>query len=67
MSDKAKNIGVMLDSNLSMSSQISSVCRDSYLQIYNISKIRTYLDKKSTVTLVHAMVTSKLDSNNSLL
>ena len=65
--DKAKNIGVMLDSNLSMSSQISTVCRDSYLQIYNISKIRTYLDKKSTATLVHAMVTSKLDSNNSLL
>jgi hypothetical protein len=64
---KAKNIGVILDSNLSMSSQISNICRASYLQLYNISKIRTYLDKKSTATLVHAMVTSKLDNSNSLL
>lgn len=37
------------------------------MAIRKIGKIRRYLDKNTTKTLVHAYVTSRLDSNNSLL
>jgi hypothetical protein len=65
--EKAKNIGVVFDSNLSMAAQINNVCRSAYSQLYNIGKIRPYITKKSTITLVHALVTSKLDTCNSVL
>ena len=35
--------------------------------IYKIGKLRRYLSKDATVKLIHAFVTSKLDSCNSLL
>ena len=65
--EAARNIGVMIDSHLDMSSQINNICRSAYLNIYNIGKIRNYLSKDCTATLVHAFVTSKLDNCNSLL
>jgi hypothetical protein len=65
--DKAKNIGVVFDTSLSMADQINSICRSSYFQLHNISKIRPFLNKKATATVVHALVTSKLDNCNSLL
>ncbi len=65
--ENAKNIGAVFDSNLSMAAQIKSVCRSSYCQLYNIGKIRPFITKQSAITLVHALVTSKLDTCNSLL
>ena len=35
--------------------------------IYNVRRIRKYFDKKSAETLIHAIVTSKIDYCNSLL
>ena len=66
-SETAKNIGVVLDSNLKMTSQISSVCKSSYMQLHNIGKIRPYLTYDSTSTLVRSLVISKIDNSNSLL
>ena len=65
-SSTARNIGVVLDSHLDMAAQVSSVCKASYIQLH-ISRIRKYLTYEATSTLINALVTSKLDYNNSIL
>jgi hypothetical protein len=65
-STEAKNLGVILDSAMSMESHINSVCRNGTYEIRNIGKIRKYLNDKSAAALIHAFVTSKLDYCNSL-
>jgi hypothetical protein len=62
-----KDIGPMLDSALTMESQINSVIKSCYNQIRNISRIRYYLTEEATKTLMHALVTSRLDNMNALL
>ena len=44
----------------------SNICKSSY-HLRNISRIRKYISFKTTETLVHAFITSKLDNCNSLL
>ena len=63
----ARNIGAVIDANLTMSSQVSNVCKTCYIGIRQISKIRHLLTEEDTATLVNALVTSRLDSFNSLL
>ena len=67
MTSSARNIGVIMDSTLSMEEQVASVCRECYLGIRNISRIRKYLTEEATTHLIMAFVTSKLDCNNALL
>ncbi len=67
MTSSARNIGVIMDSTLSMEEQVSSVCRACYLGIRDISTIRRYLTEEATTHLIMAFVTSKLDCNNALL
>ena len=66
-SPHARNLGVIMDSSLCMSNQVNSVCKSALFVIRKIRQIRQYLDSKTTETLVHAFVTSRLDSVNSLL
>jgi len=65
--EKAKNIGAILDSNLDLTTHVNSICHSSYYHLYSIGKIRKYLSTKSTEALIHALITSKLDHLNSLL
>ena len=62
-----KNLGVTLDSNLSMSQHISNTCKAAYIQIRHISSIRHLLTTQATQTLVCSLVLSCLDYCNSLL
>ena len=63
----AKNIGAVIDSHLSMEDQVNNVCKRCYHSMRQISQIRPYLTEDATAKLVNALVTSKLDCNNSLL
>ena len=47
-----KNLGVTLDSNLSMSQHISNTCKAAYIQIRHISSVRHILTTQATQTLV---------------
>ena len=62
-----RNLGAMIDENLSMEHQITKTCSTAFYHIRNIRHIRKYLDVKSTETMVHAFITNKLDYCNSLL
>ena len=63
----ARNLGVVIDQHVTMNRHVNNVCRNASFALYNIGKLRPYLDEASTKTLVHAFVTSRLDSCNSLL
>ena len=66
-SANARNLGIVFDNTLSMENHIKNVCKSTYFQIRNISQIRKVLDDDTAATLIHALVTSRLDNGNSLL
>ena len=61
-----KNIGAIFDETVSMLPQVNSICKSAFFHLRNISRIRKYLSRAATERLIHAFVTSKLDSYNSL-
>ena len=63
----ARNIGVMVDSALTMEQQVTSVCRACYAGLRDVARIRNYLTEDSTKKLILAFVISKLDCNKALL
>ena len=65
-SSVVKNLGVFIDDKLSMNSHINKICKTFYY-LHNIKRIRKHLSRKSTETLIHAFVSSRLDYCNSLL
>ena len=66
-SSHARNLGVIMDSALNMSGHVNNICRNAMHGIRKIGQIRQYLTPESATKLVHAYVTSRLDSCNSLL
>ena len=66
-SSSARNLGVTMDDELSLTAHIAAVSRSCRFTLYNIRKIRRYLSEHSTQLLVQALVLSKLDYCNSLL
>jgi hypothetical protein len=65
-SDSARNLGVIFDSNLSLSKQISSVCQRSYHSIRLLRQIRSSLDLKTAILVANSLTSSNLDYCNSL-
>ena len=66
-STSARNIGVIFDQHMSLEKHVASICKACFFHLRNISRIRNCLSKSDTEILVHAFITSKLDSCNSLL
>ena len=62
-----KNLGILFDKHLDLSSNITAVCKSCYFHLHNISKIRRFLDEVALKRVVHALVISRLDYCNSLL
>ena len=48
---KARDLGVIIDKNLSMKKHINAVCKSVYAGIRNIGKLRKYLDASTTERL----------------
>ena len=63
----AKNLRVLFDSDLSLSSHITSTCKAANYQLYRLSRIKKYLTLGALKTAVHAFISSKLDYCNSIL
>ena len=64
---KVKNLGCWFDGQLKMATQINSICKTAFFHLYNIRRIRIFLNFECTKILVNAFVTSRLDFCNSLL
>ncbi len=62
-----KNLGVILDSNLSFENHISHVTKTAFFHLRNSAKLRNTLTVSNAEKLVHAFMTSRLDCCNALL
>ena len=56
-----------MDSHLSMSHQVSAICKSCNFHLYRLSSIRRYLTVEATRNAVQALIPSRLDYCNSLL
>ena len=66
-SDTVRNLGVSFNSCLNMEAQISNTCKSAFYMLYNLRRIRKYLDQTNAETLIHAFISSKIDYCNGLL
>ena len=62
-----RDLGVMLDSNMTMSQHVLRVCQNCYFHIRLIRRLGKALSVESKLLLVHALVHSRLDYCNSVL
>src|SRR6218665_1257042 len=61
-----RNLGVILDQNLSFSSHITHLSRSCFMHIRDVRRIRPILDLKTASTIPISVVHAKLDYCNSL-
>ena len=66
ISTEMRLLGVSLDPTLSLDCYVSEIISAVNLTLRNIRSIRKFLNKKAVETLVHSLITSKLDSCNAL-
>ena len=57
----------IMDDHLSMASQVSNICRSAYYHLSRIAKIRHSLTTSVCKSLIHGLVTSRLDYGNAML
>ena len=67
LSVSARNLGVYFDQHVKMDKHVKTVCQACHYHLWNIGKIRKYLSQGTSEILIHAYITSKLDSCNALL
>ena len=65
--DKAKNLGVVMDPDLNFNSHIKDITKTAYYHLKNISRIRGRMSQQDLEKLVHAFIFSRLDYCNSVL
>jgi len=66
-SDTVNDLGVIIDSQLTMADHITAVSRACFYQLRQLRTIRKCLTPETTRTLVQAFIGSRLDYCNSLL
>ena len=57
----ARNLGVILDSGVTMEKQVNNICKSAMANLCNVAGVRESLTQEATEKLVHALVTSRLD------
>ena len=66
-SPSVRNLGITLDSTLSLHQHVMNISRVAYLEIKCINSIRNLLSVDTVKTLICSLVLSRLDYCNSLL
>ncbi|KAL0153125.1 hypothetical protein M9458_051581, partial [Cirrhinus mrigala] len=64
---QVRNLGVILESDLSFSSHVKAVTKSAYYHLKNIARIRCFVSSQDLKKLVHAFITSRVDYCNGLL
>ena len=66
-SNTVRDLGVFLDSDLSMKQHVTKVCQLAYMELRRIAAIRPFLTENATKTLVSSYILSRLDYCNCVL
>ena len=62
-----RDLGVLLDEDLSMDQHVGSLCRSCFYQLRQIRVVRRNLSHEAAATLVHSFVLNRLDFCNAVL
>ena len=65
--NQVRNLGVLLDSDLTFNSHIKSITKTAFFQLKNISRVKGLMSQTDQVKLIHAFISSRLDYCNGLL
>ena len=65
--NQARNLGVILDSDLNFDAHIKQVTKIAFYHLRNIAKVKPFLSQADTERLIHAFITSRLDYCNGVL
>uniref|UniRef100_A0A672SSK0 Reverse transcriptase domain-containing protein n=1 Tax=Sinocyclocheilus grahami TaxID=75366 RepID=A0A672SSK0_SINGR len=66
--NQVRNLGVILETDLSFSSHVKAVTKSAYYHLKNIARIRGFVSSQDLEKLVHAfIITSRVDYCNGLL
>ena len=63
----ARDLGTILDSRLKLNAHVNNICKTAHYAIRSISGIQRYLSQEDCQKLIHAFVSSRLDSCNGIL
>ena len=66
-SNVVKTLGVTVDAALSFDQHVSAVVRSCFIHVKSLSKVRSYLIRKTANSIAVSLILSKLDYCNSLL
>uniref|UniRef100_A0A3B3B5V6 Reverse transcriptase domain-containing protein n=1 Tax=Oryzias melastigma TaxID=30732 RepID=A0A3B3B5V6_ORYME len=64
--NQARNLGVVIDTDLHFDKHIKAVTKSAYYHLKNISRIKDLMSKQDLEKLVHAFIFSRLDYCNSV-
>ena len=67
LSDKVRDLGVIMDKELNLRSHVNDICKKAILAIRSVSRMRKYLSQDNLKRIVNAFVISRLDYCNSVL
>jgi len=66
VSETARNLGVIVDSQLTLSGQMAAVCRSGYYQLRQLRPLVRSMSSDAVKTLVRAFISCRLDYCNSM-
>ena len=67
VSDTARDLGVIINSRLTMADHVAAVCRSCYYQLRQLRSVTRSLSVEAVKAVVHTFISSCLDYCNSLL
>ena len=66
-SSKVRDLGVIFDQFLNFEDHITAICRSTHFHIRNIGKIMNLLSYDACSTIIHALISCRLEYCNSIL
>ena len=66
VSETARNVGVIVDSQLTLSAQVAAVCRSGYYQLRQLRPLVRSMSSDAVKTLVQEFISCRLDYCNSM-
>lgn len=65
--DQARNLGVIMDSDLNLQGHIKAITKSAFYHLRNISRIKGLMTQGDLEKLIHAFISSRLDYCNSIM